>query len=92
MAVTAGLPDFEGWKFYERGISVHEVAFGGYLTHPDQALQRIPAEIGKNLSELMSKGKIRTPMMTKIRIDDIPVSLMRMKAGEVTGKIVAAIQ
>lgn len=91
LAVTAGLPEFSGWKFYDRGISVHEVAFGGYLTSHDKALQRIPAQIGNNLISLMKEGKIHAPKMTKIGLEDVPASLKSMKAGEVTGKIVVTI-
>lgn len=91
LAVTAGLPEFDGWKFYERGISLHEVAFGGYLTSQDEALQRIPAQIGKNLVSLLKEDKIHAPKMTKIGIEDIPANLRLMKAGEVTGKIVVTI-
>ncbi len=91
LAVTAGLPEFDSWKFYDRGISVHEIAFGGFLTSPDEDLQRIPSIIGNDLAKMMSEGRIHAPKIAKISLEEIPEWLNLIKNGKVTGKVVACI-
>ena len=88
LAVTSGLPDFSEWKFYDRGISVHEIAFGSYLTNPDPEMQKIPAKIGRELSRLVADRKLNPPKATAIAMEEIPTWLRKMKAGEVCGKVV----
>lgn len=91
LAVTSGLPDFSQWKFYDRGLSVHEIAFGVYMTYPDAAVQRVPAEVAGKLSDLVSKGAVCAPHLTKIALSEVPEWLGKMKAGQVFGKVVAGV-
>lgn len=91
IAVTAGFPDFERWRFYDKGISLHEIAFGAYLTHPDKNIHAIVAQIGNELGQLLNDGKICTPKTQLIALENIPQALKRLKNGGVTGKIVAQI-
>lgn len=92
IAVTAGLPDFKKWKFYDKGISMHEIAFGAYLTYPDIEVQKIPAQTAHHLSLLVASGKIKIPHIQTIKLEDIPSALYQIKEGKSHGKIVAKIQ
>lgn len=91
LAVTAGLPDFSGWKFYERGLTVHEIAFGIYLTSPDERDNRVPARILEALSGMMERGEVRAPKTEVIAMEQIPEYLRKIKAGQITGKVVVRI-
>lgn len=92
IAVTAGLPNFEKWNFYDKGITVHEIALGNYLTYPNEKIQEVPAAIAKQLSQLVSGEKISIPKITVITLEEIPFWLKKMKMGEVVGKVVAEIK
>lgn len=92
LATVAGLPNMTNWKFYEKGISIHEIAFGNYLTCPDRETQKIPAETAKKISMLVASGKITTPDIHEIEFDEIPSYLQQIKEKKVYGKIVAKIQ
>lgn len=87
IAVTSGLPNFEQWKFYDKGITVHEIAIGMYLTYDDKKIQEVPATIAKELSQLVSEKKINLPKMTKISLDEVPVWLKKIKTGGIVGKV-----
>ncbi len=92
IAVTAGFPDFEQWKFYDKGITVHEIAFGNHLTNSSPMAQQVPQLIAKDLSKLVSERKINVPKTTSITLSEIPLWLKKMKAGEVVGKVVAEMK
>lgn len=92
IAVTAGLPNFEKWNFFDKGITVHEIAFGNYLTYPNAKTQEVPATIAKQLSQLVSDKKIQTPKTTVITLEEIPFWLKKIKMGGVLGKVVAKIK
>lgn len=91
LAVTAGLPDFNGWQFYKKGITVHEIAFGEFLTNTDPAANRKPVEIGTSLSAMAAAHDIGFPRITITDLEGIPDSLRNIKAGNVTGKVIARI-
>lgn len=92
LAAVAGLPDMANWKFYEKGLSIHEIAFGNYLAYPDKELQKIPAETAGKISELVASNKITTPDIYEIEFEEVPSYLQKMKEKKVFGKIVAKIQ
>lgn len=89
LAVTAGLPDFSTWEFYKKGISVHEVAFGEYLTSSNKEDNIRVATIGEKLSELLAQSHISKPHVTLTSLENIPEWLGKIKRGEVFGKVVA---
>ena len=88
MAAVQGLPKLDQWRFYEKGISIHEIAFGVFQTYPNEKIQSVPVTIAKALSLLVSEKKINIPKTTKISLRDIPTWLKKIKAGEVVGKVV----
>lgn len=91
LAITAGLPNFAGWKFYDRGITLHEIAFGGYLTAQDMELQKVPAQVGEALAKMVSSGEIHTPQCRALNLEEVPDGLRLIKAGEVTGKLIVKV-
>ncbi|MCG7379755.1 zinc-binding dehydrogenase [Paenibacillus sp. ACRSA] len=91
LVVTAGFPDFKKIRFYDKGMSIHEIALGASHTQGDFKAQINLAKIGDHFSKLISEGKIVPPQITSITIDDIPAYLKKMKEGKVTGKVVAII-
>lgn len=91
LAAVAGLPDLSDWKFYDQRISIHEIAFGNYLTYPDEEIQKVPARTAQALCSLVAEGSIRVPEITKISSAEIPDYLHRMKEKKVRGKVVARL-
>ena len=91
LAITAGLPDFAGWKFYDRSITLHEIAFGGYLTAQDMELQKVPAQVGEALAKMVNSGEIHTPQCRALNLEEVPDGLRLIKAGEVTGKLIVKV-
>lgn len=91
IAVTAGLPNLDNWKFYDKGISIHEIALGNYLTYPNEQIQKVPYHIAKNFSQLVSEGKIKTPKINLTSLEEIPCWLKKIKMGEVIGKVVVEL-
>ncbi|MDS0527427.1 zinc-binding dehydrogenase [Clostridium sp. SHJSY1] len=91
IAVIAGFPDFNRLRFYEKGISIHEIAFGLPFTNGDYKSQCNIAKIGDELAKLLAEKKILSPRITEISLEEVPEYLMKMKEGKITGKIVAKI-
>lgn len=89
IACLQGLPDFSKWKFYERSLSVHEVALSHYLTSDDIGRNQIIRETGQMLSNMIYNHEINTPKKTVIRLEEVPVYLKMIKEGKITGKVVA---
>ncbi|MFU2205146.1 alcohol dehydrogenase catalytic domain-containing protein [Streptococcus pluranimalium] len=90
MVVTAGLPNLTQWQFYDRQLSVHEIAFGRMLTIGGKQLDEFQ-RIATAFTTLLAKGVLRAPKITEIPFDDIPKGLDWLRKGEVTGKIVATL-
>ena len=84
-------PDFNRLSFYEKGMSIHEVALGGAHINGDYRAQRKLAEIGDRYAELLLSKQIRLPDIRKIRLPEIPEALKELEKRHVSGKIVAVI-
>lgn len=91
LVAIAELPDFSRIKFYEKGLSIHEVALGGAHINGDYIAQRDLAKIGDEFAALLSDGKISPPDITQIRLEEIPDYLYKLKERHVRGKIVAKL-
>lgn len=91
MAVTAGFPDFSKLRFYEKGMSLHEIALGAVHTDGDEEAQANLARIGDEFAKLLAEKKIVPPQITTITMEEIPDYLVRLKEGKITGKVVARI-
>lgn len=91
IALTAGFPDFSKLHFYEKGISIHEIALGIPFTNGDYEAQCDIAKIGDKFAELLAEGKISAPKLTVISIEEILKYLVKMKEGKIIGKVVAKI-
>lgn len=89
LAVTAGLPDLSGWAFYDRGLTVHEIAFGGYLQADAPGLQKIPAQIAEKLAAMVSEQIIHVPRLHTIPLEEVPEGLCQMKERKISGKLIA---
>lgn len=91
IAVTAGFPNFSELRFYDKGISIHEIALGVPFTSGDYDAQCDIARIGDKFAELLAQGKIMPPKLTVISLEEVPEYLVKMQERKVTGKIVAKI-
>ena len=91
IAVTSAFPHFDKIQFYSKGLTLHEIAFGIFLTYPNKEIQDIPAKIANELSLLMSNKKIKAPLITKIDLSEISSYLQKIKNGYITGKVVAVV-
>lgn len=91
VAVTAGLPELSGWKFYEKGLTIHEIALGNFLTSPDEEMRKEPLRILDSLADMVKEKTIHIPKVTVIALEEIPAYLKKMKAGEITGKVVVKV-
>lgn len=91
LAAVAGLPEMTSWKFYDKGISIHEIAFGNYLVCPDEEMQKIPAQTAQALSNLVADNKIKVPEIKEIKFEEIGYYLQLIKEKKIHGKVVANI-
>ena len=91
IVVTAGFPDFSRFQFYEKGLSLHEIALGAAHTVNDHAVQSTLADIGDAFATLLSEQQIQPPAITSITMEDIPKYLKKMQNSEIQGKVVAMI-
>lgn len=91
IAVTAGFPDFSKLHFYEKGISLHEMALGAAFTNGDYTAQCNLAKIGDEFAKLLEAKKIMPPALTVISMEEIPEYLKKLKEGKIVGKAVAKI-
>lgn len=92
LVAVVELPDFNRLSFYEKGMSIHEVALGGAHLNGDMKAQRKLAEIGNAYTYLLMKNKIQVPNIEVISLEDIPAALLKLKERHVAGKIVAVIE
>lgn len=88
IVVTAGFPDFNRLKFYDKGLSLHEMATGAALTSGDQKSEENIAQIGTELAKLLSEQKIIPPKITPIALEEVPTYLEMMQQDQITGKVV----
>ncbi|MFM9277567.1 zinc-binding dehydrogenase [Paenibacillus jiagnxiensis] len=91
IAVTAGFPDFNRLRFYEKGLSLHEIALGAAHTEGDYKAQSSLSEIGDDFAKLLVEKKIVPPFITMISMEEIPEYLLKLKERKITGKVVATI-
>ena len=84
-------PDFNRLRFYEKAMSLHEVALGGAHLNGDLRAQLQLAEIGCVFARLVVEGKIKPLNSKLIEIAEIPDYLSELKKRHVAGKIVARI-
>lgn len=92
IAVTSGFPDFSKIKFYEKQLSIHEIALGLALSNEDLKIQRSIQSIGEKFVELLTNNEIIPPSIDLVELEDIPRKLKEIKKGQITGKVVARIQ
>lgn len=85
-------PDFSRLRFYEKGLSIHEVALGGAHLNGDFRAQRKLAEIGDDYARLLLESKIKLPAIRTIPLQEIPDGLKELKTRHVAGKIVAVMR
>ncbi len=88
IVVTAGFPDFGRLHFYEKGISLHEIALGVAHTDGDYKAQCNLALIGDAFAQLLAERKILPPVLTEITMEEILEYLIKLKDGRITGKVV----
>lgn len=91
IAVTAGFPDFSKINFYEKELSVHEIALGVALSHENVEIQKSIQSLGNHFVELLSNNEIVPPFIDLIELKDVPQKLKEIKKGQITGKVVAKL-
>ncbi len=85
-------PDFTRLRFYEKGLSIHEVALGGAHLNGDFRAQKKLAEIGDRYARLLQESKIKLPAIRTIQMQEVPDGLRKLKDRHVAGKIVAVMR
>lgn len=85
------LPDFSQIRFFEKGISIHEVALGAAHLNGDLRAKAHLAEMGDAYMKYLVDGTIRPPSVRLVSAEDIPKSLKTLESRHVAGKIVAKI-
>jgi len=91
LAAIVEHPDFNRLRFYEKAMSLHEVALGGAHINGDYKAQIRLAEIGNEFARLVVEGKIKSLNGKLIELQEIPFYLSELKKRHVAGKIVARI-
>lgn len=91
MVVTSGFPDFSKVKFYEKQLSIHEIALGLALSSEDEATQKMIQTIGTEFVKLLSQGDVKPPKIEIVNLEEVPKKLKEIKAGNIVGKVVATI-
>jgi len=92
LASIVGFPDFSRLRWFERGISIHEIALGAAYRfgHPADI-----ADLGAMLSELFAlvrQGKVRANIGETVGFAEIPDALARLRLRQTKpGKIVATV-
>jgi NADPH:quinone reductase and related Zn-dependent oxidoreductases len=91
IAVTAGFPDFNRLHFFEKGLSLYEIALGAEQLDGDYKKQCKLAQIGDEFAQLLVEKKIVPPAIKEISMEEIPEYLVKLSEGKITGKVVAKI-
>lgn len=91
LVVTAGFPDFSRLRFFEKGLSLHEIALGAMHMVNDKNVQSNLSAIGEEVAQLISNKQLKPPAMTLIQMEDIAAHLIEMQHGQIQGKVVAII-
>ena len=82
-------PDFSRLNFYEKAISLHEVALGGVYGSNDRNAQLELITMGTEMAKLAADRKISSLLSKVISPEEIPVYLKKLEGRHVRGKIVA---
>lgn len=88
LACLQGLPNFKGWSFYQKGITVHEIMFGGLVSSSRESDKQEALSAGKGILELLANGVIHAPKINNINLNDVPSALKMMKNGKISGKVI----
>lgn len=92
LACVVDFPDFRRINWFERGVSIHEVALAAAYRAADEAEI---SDLGLMLSELMGlvdRGRVMPLIAEIVTFEQIPDALRRLRRRSVTpGKIVARL-
>ncbi|MBR0597855.1 zinc-binding dehydrogenase [Sinanaerobacter chloroacetimidivorans] len=91
LAAIVEHPDFSRIRFYEKAMSIHEVALGGAHLNGDLQAKRQLAEIGDEFAKLVVMKKIKPLSIKKIELHEVPQCLAELERRHVAGKMVALI-
>lgn len=91
LVAIEGLPRFEEFTFFEKAISIHEVALGAAHINGDLKAQRFISQMGDAYIAMIQRGEIHLPQIHTIHLEEIPTYLMKLKTRHGTGKIIAVL-
>ena len=91
LACIEGIPDYQKVKPFLEAPSIHAISLGGAYLSGDLSTQQDLAEIGNELGQLVSQGKVNSMVSETIDLQDIPHALQRLADGKIRGKVVAKI-
>lgn len=91
MACAVDFPDLSAYPFFQKGISIHEIALGAANGSQDPCTRKILADTGEALADLVAAGEIVPPEITLISLGEVGEYLKKLKAREITGKVVTKI-
>lgn len=90
IACLVSFPNFSKIEFYEKELSIHEIALG-ILVSKNTKTQKSVQFIGEQLMALLSSHQIKVPKTELISLEQVPEKLKEMKQGKNTGKIIAIL-
>lgn len=88
IAFVSGFPDFNNIHFYDKSITMHEIAFGKLFEQKDLNIKKSLENIANDLVSLVDKNKLSIPNKTLIKLDEVPQYLKKLKNNEIQGKII----
>jgi NADPH:quinone reductase-like Zn-dependent oxidoreductase len=90
LAAVVEHPDFSRLRFYEKAMSIHEIALGGAHGSSDEAAKRQIGEIAEIIADLVVKGKIKPLPAQVISLREVQERLAQREGRHVHGKIVVS--
>nr|WP_263314078.1 zinc-binding dehydrogenase [Mammaliicoccus sp. Marseille-Q6498] len=88
IAFVSGFPSFNDLNFYDKSVTIHEIAFGKLFEQQDENVNKMLNDIANNLINLVSQNKINTPNKKLIELEEVPDYLKKLKNNEIQGKII----
>lgn len=88
IAFVSGFPNFNNLNFYDKSITMHEIAFGKLSEQNDEENLNTLSSIANDLTALVANNRIATPAKTIIKLDEVKAYLKKLKNNETNGKII----
>lgn len=71
----SGFPDFTNLNFYDKSVTMHEIAFGKLFEQNEDEILDMLNSIANDLTELVANNSVATPSNTLIKLYDVKDNL-----------------